>query len=105
MQTTVHWVLYAGEQGSFGNLEGGWMRVWAGVSLFFCVGVAIGLAVAKALVEQPGFDISFAGALGIGAMVGGYGAWLVFALSFRVVCWISARLRRVEPGAAADGGL
>jgi hypothetical protein len=80
------------------------MKVWAGVTLFFGVGITIGLSVAETLLRQPSFTGGFAGAVGIGAMAGGYGAWLVFAIAFRVVRLLRGPAKNAEPDAAADGG-
>jgi hypothetical protein len=46
------------------------MKVWAGVILFFGIGVTIGLCVAEALLSQPSLSGGFAGAVAIGAMAG-----------------------------------
>ncbi|GIX04280.1 MAG: hypothetical protein KatS3mg114_0149 [Planctomycetaceae bacterium] len=78
------------------------MMVWAGVPLFFAVGACIGLTVAVMLAESSGFCGGFAGAVGIGSVAGGYGAWLVFAAAFRVFRLLRRPSQRAEPGAAAD---
>jgi|GEM_PF-5894652 len=81
------------------------MRVWAGVGLFFGVGVAMGLSVSATLAEQAGFFGDMVGAVGIGASAGVFGAWLVFAIAIRVAHRIrSRRFRNAEADAATYPG-
>lgn len=66
------------------------MKFTAGVTFFFAIGVVIGLAVALGAVGRGG---STAGAVVLGAIVGGYGAWLVVFVLLNVLQWF----RRTTP--------
>ena len=51
------------------------MKFWAGVILFFGIGVSIALAVAFPRMDRGS---SVVGTIGLGSCVGAYGAWFVF---------------------------
>jgi hypothetical protein len=80
------------------------MRVWIGVSLFFGVGVAIGLSAAEALMRQPSWAGGLAGAVVLGAGAGAFGTWVVFAIAARVAHRIRFRgLSSAAPGTSSQG--
>jgi hypothetical protein len=64
--------------------------VWAGVTLFFGIGVAIALAVAYRLLDRGS---SIIGAIAVGACAGSYGAWFVFYLVLNALKLIRDRRR------------
>jgi hypothetical protein len=75
------------------------VKVWAGVSLFFAVGVVFGLFVANQLLGQLSFTGGFVGAVGLGAIAG---AWFVFAIASGVVRLLRGCAMQAEPVAARD---
>jgi len=58
------------------------LKVWAGVILFFGIGVAIALVTGMALLRR---GETLIGAIIFGSIAGGYGAWLVFFIGYRVM--------------------
>lgn len=71
--------------------EGEWrqnvLRAWLGIVLFFALGAAIGLPCAMFLQEATGWRGTWVEAVLLGAVVGAFGAWVVFAVAYRVVSY------------------
>jgi hypothetical protein len=59
-------------------------KAWAGVTLFFGVGVAIALTVTYGLLHRGS---SVACAVPSGACAGGFGAWFVFYVVLNTMKW------------------
>ena len=69
------------------------IRVWAGVLLFFGIGVAIAIAITLAAISRG--DSPFV-AIFAGALAGGCGAWFVFFVLFNMLKQIRV-LKRGSP--------
>lgn len=69
------------------------VKVWAGVILFFGIGVAIALVVALRLLESGG---SMTGAVAFGACAGGYGAWFTFCIFLNAIKWVKGLWRSAK---------
>lgn len=77
------------------------VKLWAGVILFFAIGVAIALGVTSRIINQGG---SLAAAIAVGAGAGGMGAWLVFYVVLNTLKTIKRSRPRGICGRGVAGG-